>query len=150
MTSTMPLSQFDCLCSGKLVLGTSMDGLIRHVCMPKHRKYWLANVEVNAEAPLTDEELRASLARKWVPDKVDAEHVTYVAKRLQTKIAERNRANKVMRKDAVSAITRAFMPRTETAQGQSPAPPMADLAAVAGSPAAMAAFQAALTPPSGQ
>ena len=139
----MPLSQFDCLCGGTLVLGATMDGLVRHVCMPKHRKYWLANVEV--EAPSTTyEELRASLARNWVPDQVDADHVTYVAKRKQTKQAEQNRADKVMRKDTVNAIARAFMPRTATAQGQSPAPPMADLAAVAGSPAALAAIQAAL------
>ena len=93
-----------------------MDGLLRHVCMPKHRKFWLANVE----APPSFEELRASLARKWVPDKVDDEHVTYVAKRAQTKNAGKKRAGKVMRTETVNAISRTFL-RTETTQGRSPA-----------------------------
>jgi hypothetical protein len=83
--------------------------------MPKHRKFWLANVE----APPSAEELRASLSCKWVPDKVEG-HESYVAKRTQTKDADKKRAGKVMRTEAVNAISRAFL-RTETTQGQSPA-----------------------------
>ena len=101
-------SQFDCkLCSVTNVLGESMGGLLRHVCMPKHRNKWLQHTD----APPSAEELHSSLSRKcWVPDKskMDDSHVTYVAKRAATKLSSVNKARKLM-KGQVSAAVAGFL-----------------------------------------
>jgi hypothetical protein len=133
----------DCRCSGTIILGGSMDGLMRHVCMPKHRTFWLSHTE--ADARPSSKELHASLSSKWVPDKLDAEHETYVAKRKQTKQANEARVEKLdktKRQKRAGEMARAFLQGTG-AGSPLPAP---DLAAVAGSPAALAAIQDALEP----
>ena len=71
--------------------------------------------------------------------------MSYVAKRKQTQEAVRKRANKLMRKETHNAVARIFQRTAPTAEAvQSPVPPMADLTTIAGSPAALAAIQAAL------
>ena len=82
-----------------------MDGLVRHVCMPKHRNAWLAHTD----APPSARELHASLSRNCVPDKVEGDetHKTYVAKRTVTKIREGEKARKVMRQAVVAGVTEA-------------------------------------------
>ena len=78
-----------------------MDGLLRHVCMPKHLKKWLEHTD--GAAP--EAQLRASLARKWVPFKVEEGHESYVAKRTATKEAGNAKARKVMRSTLMAAIS---------------------------------------------
>ena len=99
------MRQFDCLlCSETYVLGGSMDGLLRHVCMPKHLKKWLEHTD--GAAP--EAQLRASLARKWVPFKVEEGHESYVAKRTATKEAGNAKARKVMRSQMRSTLMAAI------------------------------------------
>ena len=118
-----------------------MDDLLRHLGQEKHLKNWIKHVESPPE--LVD--LRRSIPPKWVSHKGDSQIESYTQKRTIEKLKTEERANKVMRKETLAAVTHIFR-RTATTEGQSPMPPMPDLTALAGSPAALAAFQAALTP----
>lgn len=94
--------QADCLlCSDTYVLGSSMDGLIRHVCMEKHLKQWVAN----NDSPPEMTELRRSLAEKWVAYTRDPERASYISKRTQVKEAGNKRVRVAARMQAIQALT---------------------------------------------
>ena len=94
-----------------------MDGMMRHVCMPKHLKKWIEHTD----SPPDLAELKLSLSSKWVPFDQGEGHESYVAKRKQTKRQKQNQADKVARREATDTFMRTF---TRTTEGQSPAPPM--------------------------
>ena len=98
-----------------------MDGMVRHVCMPKHLKKWIEHTD----SPPDLAELKLSLSSKWVPFAQGEGHESYVAKRSQTKKKVQEKATKVARIEATDTIMRTFARMGGTAQGLSPAPPMA-------------------------
>jgi hypothetical protein len=98
-----------------------MDGMIRHICMPKHLKKWIEHTDSPPELA----ELKLSLSSKWVPFDQGEEHKSYVAKRSQTKQKEQEKANKIARTEATNTLMRTFTHVGGAAQGLSPAPPMA-------------------------
>ena len=97
-----------------------MDGMIRHVCKPKHLKKWIEHTD----SPPDLAELKLSLSSKWVPFDQGEGHESYVAKRKQTKEATKKKADKVARRDATDTLVRTFARTGGAAQGLSPAPHM--------------------------
>ena len=95
--------------------------MVRHICMPKHLKKWIEHTDSPPELA----ELKLSLSSKWVPFAQSEGHESYVAKRKQTKEKEKDKANKVARRDALDTLMRTFTRTGGAAQGLSPAPPMA-------------------------
>ena len=98
-----------------------MDGMMRHVCMPKHLKKWIEHTD----SPPDLAELKLSLSSKWVPFDQGEGHQSYVAKRKQTIKKKEKNADKIARREATDTFMRTLARTGGTAEGQSPAPPMA-------------------------